>query len=230
MNSSNLALALAKAQSEMTSAPKTGYNPHFKSTFSTLDDLIEASRKPLTKNGLSVTQYPDSSTEDTYLVTKLKHESGEEEVSRVRIHLKDNTDIQKLGSAISYLKRYVYASICGLSASEGEDDGNSVSAPPVSKPISEPYTVSFTAKTHPEAQKSSDCISEKQKNLLLAKMNQDLDLQQQILEKYGIGYIGKLPWKYMQDVLKFIDNYDPEKRLKELNRLREEEIAKLEDY
>src|ERR1700685_254489 len=128
MNSSNLALALAKAQSEMTSAPKSGYNPHFKSSFSTLDDLIEASRKPLTKNGLSVTQYPDSSEENTYLVTKLKHESGEEEVSRVRIHLKDNTDIQKLGSSISYLKRYVYASICGLAASEGEDDGNSVSS------------------------------------------------------------------------------------------------------
>lgn len=205
MNQTNLALALAKAQSEMMGASKNGYNPHFKSTFSTLDDLIEASRKSLTKHGLAITQYPDSLQEDTYLVTKLKHESGEEEVSRVRIHLKDPTDIQKLGSAISYLKRYVYASICGLAASEGEDDGNSIVASHSSQ--------SFTPTATPPRQSTiasdnkSDSISHKQLGLLKGKLNGNGSLEMAVISKYKLESLAQLPWKHMQDVLKFIESF-----------------------
>src|SRR5215471_3248761 len=94
----NLATALCKAQAELATAPKSGFNPHFKSSFSTLEDLIAVSRPVFTKYGLSVTQYPDSDNTDTYLITKLLHTSGEYELSRIRIVLKDPTDIQKLGS------------------------------------------------------------------------------------------------------------------------------------
>lgn len=175
----NLSGALAKAQAEMLIAPKNGYNPHFKNSFSTLEDLIEASRNALTKHGLSVTQYPDSTVDGTYLVTKLKHDSGQEEVSRVQIFLKDPTDIQKLGSALSYLKRYAYAAICGIATSENDDDGNSNGGP------SQP----------------SDYVNDKQISLLRVKLKGNIEREKAICDYYRIGSIAHLPWRKFNELL-----------------------------
>lgn len=183
----NLATSLAKAQSEMKAAPKNGYNPHFKNSFSTLEDLIEASRAALTRNHLAVTQYPDSTNDELYLVTKLKHASGQEEVSRVRIFLKDNTDIQKLGSAMSYLKRYAYAAICGIATSEGDDDGNQVS------------------QGARESEIKSDYINSKQLFLLRTKLGNNADIERQICTRYQIGSLDKLPWKKMNELVDLLD-------------------------
>ncbi len=184
-NLSNLASALSKAQGEMSAASKNGYNPHFRSNFSTLEDLIEASRPALTKHGLSVCQYPHSDGDHTYLVTKLKHASGQEEASQVRIVLKDPSDIQKLGSAMSYLKRYAYASICGIATSENEDDGNSVS--------------------QSSEQKPSDVISAKQLALLKARLSDKKELEKKICTHYKISSLDQLPWKNMNEVVGILD-------------------------
>lgn len=182
METNGLCSALAKAQAEMKPAQKTGYNPHFKSSFSTLEDLIEASRLVLTKNGLSVCQYPHSEGENTYLVTKLKHASGQEELSMVRIVLKDPSDIQKLGSALSYLKRYAYASMCGIATSEGEDDGE-------------------YSRTEQVDNKSSDAVSPKQLGLLRMKINGNVELEKKICAHYQINSLEMLPWKKMNEVM-----------------------------
>lgn len=185
MENNNLSHALSRAQSEMGTAEKNGYNPHFRNNFSTLEDLIDASRPALTKNGLSICQYPHSEEQDTFLVTKLKHSSGEEEVSKVRIVLKDPYDIQKLGSAMSYLKRYAYASICGIATSESEDDGNSVSSDTETK--------------------SSDQISAKQLGLLKMKIAGKQDLERKICAHYKIDSLDQLPWKKMNEVVAILD-------------------------
>lgn len=185
-NNNNLSFSLCRAQSQMKVAQKSGYNPHFKSSFSTLEDLIEASREALTKHGLSICQYPHSEDTETYLVTKLKHVSGEEEISKVRIVLKDPTDVQKLGSVISYLKRYTYASICGIATSEGEDDGNSVSS---EQPV----------------QASSDLISSKQLSLLRIKLNGNKEREKKLCSYYQIDSLENLPWKKMSEVLSILD-------------------------
>lgn len=122
----NLSSALARAQANIGSAPKTGFNPHFKSSFSTLEDLISVSRKALTDEGISVSQYIESKEGIPHLVT-LMLGGGTSIKSECPIFLKDPTDIQKLGSAISYIKRYMYASIVGIATSEMEDDGNGIS-------------------------------------------------------------------------------------------------------
>lgn len=181
----NLSSALAKAQAEMLTAPKNGYNPHFKNNFSTLEDLIEASRPALTKYGLSVTQYPDSTNDSTYLVTKLKHESGEEEVSRVQIFLKDPTDLQKLGSALSYLKRYAYAAICGIATSENDDDGNSNTGPA-----------------------PTEYINDKQFALLRGRLKGNSLREKAICEYYKISTLAELPWRKMQEVINRLDKPD----------------------
>ena len=44
--------ALVKAQSEMTHGLATGVNPHFKSEYAPLDEVIRAVKKPLNDNGI----------------------------------------------------------------------------------------------------------------------------------------------------------------------------------
>jgi hypothetical protein len=121
----NLYAALSRAQAKYKGVEKSGANPHFRSKFSTIDDLINATRQALTAEGLSVLQYLQSEDGDYYLITKLCHDSSTTEVSKAAIYLKDKTDLQKLGSAMSYLKRYNYASICGIGGNEIDDDGES---------------------------------------------------------------------------------------------------------
>ena len=183
----HLTTALVKAQSEMGLAPKNGYNPHFKNNFSTFEDLIRSTREILTSNGLAVTQYLDSDGQVNFLVTKLKHISGEEEVSRALLLLKDPTNVQSLGSAMSYMKRYAYASICGIATGDEEDDGNAaVSSSPA------PQTVERT-----------DLISPKQLGLLLGKIKEsgNPQLQELICKRYEVPTLSQFPWRKFNEVL-----------------------------
>jgi hypothetical protein len=61
------------------------------------------------------------------------HESGESVTGRTPVLTKDNTDPQKMGSGITYAKRYGLQAAFGLPSED--DDGNeaSVSTPKVQK-------------------------------------------------------------------------------------------------
>lgn len=179
----NLASALCKAQAEMEAAYEGGYNPHFKSSFCRLTDLINASRPSLTKYGLSVSQYPDSDADGTYLVTQLLHASGEKIVSKVKMVLDKPSDIQSFGKVMTYLKRYAYAAIVGIAiADEQDDDGNSVSTPQTS---------------------STDYISDKQLALLIQKLPIKPEAESELIKKYGT--LKQIPWKKFNDIICWID-------------------------
>jgi hypothetical protein len=118
-----LAKALAKAQGVMTSAQKDGTNPHFRSSYATLASIFQATRKPLTDNGLSVVQVmlPDNT-----LVTTLMHESGQWLRSYLKLNPAQNTP-QGVGSALTYGRRYSLAAIVGIS--QDDDDGEEATSP-----------------------------------------------------------------------------------------------------
>jgi hypothetical protein len=124
--------ALAKAQAEMPDVPKDGRNPHFKSRFTTLDTLIKATRPILAKHGLSILQFPGTSFESPALVTVLAHESGDSIEHAVPMVLTKQTP-QEVGAAITYYRRYAWASVLGI-ASDDDDDGNAASGVNGSKP------------------------------------------------------------------------------------------------
>jgi hypothetical protein len=115
-----LAAALAKAQAEMTPASKDAKNPHFKSSYATLASAIEATRGPLAKHGLSVVQTFKSEGEGLHLLTTLMHSSGEYISSDMRLLIGRN-DMQALGSASSYARRYSLMAITGIG--QDDDDG-----------------------------------------------------------------------------------------------------------
>ena len=114
--------ALNKAQAVMSNAKMDSNNPFYKSKYADFSSVIKATRKPLTDNGLVVTQFTREKEGKVFLFTRLGHISGQWIDSFVSINpLKP--DIQSLGSHLTYLRRYSYAAIVGVVASGEDDDG-----------------------------------------------------------------------------------------------------------
>jgi ABC-type phosphate transport system substrate-binding protein len=121
-----LAKALARAQGQIGAALKTSTNPHFKSKFADLAEVWSVVRGPLSEAQIAVIQSPDCEGETMYLETMLAHASGE--WIKGRFLLKPTKpDMQGLGSAITYARRYSLAAMVGVI--QEDDDGNEASTP-----------------------------------------------------------------------------------------------------
>lgn len=113
--------AMAKAQPKFRSAAKSGKNPHFGSSYAELDDVIEAAKEPLGENGLCVLQPPTDLVGRIAVTTFLGHASGQYVESTLSFPIA-SANIQTIGSVITYIRRYCWASILGI-APGNDDDG-----------------------------------------------------------------------------------------------------------
>lgn len=121
-----LATALAKAQAEMKNATLNKVNPHFKSKYADLAEIIDTTREVLAKNGLSIVQMVKVKDYGVVLETTLLHSSGQ--AMSGEYPLPATTDKpQVLGSALTYARRYSHAAICNIAAEE-DDDANAAQA------------------------------------------------------------------------------------------------------
>lgn len=116
-----LAPALARAQSKIEAAKFDSSNPHFNAQYASLASCFEAI-KPLMDEGFSVIQTIIREGSAYDLETKLLH-SSTEWLSGIVPILIGKQDMQGLGSAVTYAKRYGISMLCKL-ASEKDDDGN----------------------------------------------------------------------------------------------------------
>ena len=113
-------IALAKAQSKISSAVRDSVNPHYKSKYADLASIWNACRSALTENGISVTQWPIHSEDGRlHLVTRLAH-AGEWMRGTFSIPAAKQ-DAQSFGSAITYIKRFSLAAAVGIAPDD--DDG-----------------------------------------------------------------------------------------------------------
>lgn len=110
-----------KAQSEFPKLQKDGENPHFRSSFITLDNLLDKVVPVLNKNGLSMVQSVTSLDGVPALTTMVS--DGEQSVSSTMLLMMKSNDPQGQGSAITYARRYSLMALLGLAAGE-DDDGN----------------------------------------------------------------------------------------------------------
>lgn len=137
----NLAAALVKVQGAVENPHKTSVNPHYKSTYADLTEIINTIRPVLSENGIAVVQSPGMQNGNAFVETILIHKSGEWIRGRASSPLPKN-DPQGVGSAITYLRRYSLAGLLGLG--QEDDDGNDASwtptgnAPPTEAPPSAP--------------------------------------------------------------------------------------------
>jgi hypothetical protein len=120
--------AFLEAQKKIKVAVKNAENNFFHNKYADLSAVIDACKKQLNDNGISVMQPIDGMSVETILI----HTSGEWMSSLTPIVCKSQNDPQALGSAISYSRRYGLQSMVLIPADD--DDGNSASQVKGDKP------------------------------------------------------------------------------------------------
>jgi len=129
----NLAAALVKAQAELGNVAKDSTNPHFNSAFTSLAAVTDATRGTLAACGLALVQMPTTDERGLGVETMIVHSSGEALTSTMWANVK-TSDPQKMGSAITYLRRY--AALAVTFTAPTDDDGNGAPEPaPRKQPI-----------------------------------------------------------------------------------------------
>lgn len=124
----NAIKALAKAQTEMGKALKNASNPHLKSKYADLGAVMEACFSALHANGFAVLQPCGGDDRGQYVETILAHESGHLFTSRVYLVLAKQ-DMQGVGSAITYARRYGLLGMAGLAPEDDDGEAAKVQRP-----------------------------------------------------------------------------------------------------
>jgi len=123
--------ALSEAQKTIQKAHKETTNPFFKSKYADLASNWDACREALTKNNLAVVQttesasYPQEGEKNQIrhiLHTRLVHTSGQWFESMLILTL-SKQDMQGVGSALTYARRYHLQAIVGISPTDDDAEG-----------------------------------------------------------------------------------------------------------
>jgi hypothetical protein len=121
-----LATALSAAQGEIKDADKNALNPHLKSKYADLAEVLQTVRPVLSRYGLAVVQGVAYDPNLVHVTTRLLHKSGQYVESTVSIPIA-KADAQGVGAGTTYGRRYGLAAILGIS--QDDDDGESVKGP-----------------------------------------------------------------------------------------------------
>lgn len=111
----------ADAKKEFNVLLKKSSNPFFKSSYADLNALMETVEEPLMNHGLIITQ----PIMDGVLITNIIDIETEGILFSSSLELPKLNDPQKVGSAITYFRRYTLQSLLGINAYD--DDGNHAS-------------------------------------------------------------------------------------------------------
>ena len=114
--------ALAAAQTDVENATKNAKNPHFRSQYADLAEVLNTVRPVFARHGLSIIQATGFSGSVVSVETLIAHKSGGR-ISSVASCVPAKTDAQGIGSATTYLRRYGLAAMAGVA--QEDDDGNS---------------------------------------------------------------------------------------------------------
>ena len=118
---------LLKFQEEVGAVAKDSLNPHFKSKYFDINNVLEEIKPILTKYGLVVTQ---PLKEDAVFSVITDVETGEDIQSFLHFDPSERNP-QKIGSIITYYRRYTLCSLLGIA---GEDDDAEQAKTPTPKP------------------------------------------------------------------------------------------------
>lgn len=109
------------AQSEMGVALKNAKNPFLKNKYADLQAIQEAVYPVFHAHGFAITQVCGADEHGKFVSTLFLHETGANFSSCVYLEYKKG-DMQSLGGAITYARRYGLLSLTGIPVAD--DDGN----------------------------------------------------------------------------------------------------------
>ncbi len=113
--------ALAIAQKQMKTPVKDKQNKFLGNWYAGLESCFEAIIPALHKNNFVLLQRGGKDEMGHYIETSFAHESGKEFTSKIYLII-DKNNMQGLGSAITYAKRYGILSLAGQEPNELDDD------------------------------------------------------------------------------------------------------------
>ncbi len=132
-----IATALSAAQSELETANKGesgyGYN------YSDLATVIKTAKPVLAKHGLAVTQLLSNQGDKPAVETILIHKSGQyfkSYASLPLIEMKGCNEAQRAGAVYSYLRRYAFQAILGMSSEDNDAHSDGPKKTSFSKSVS----------------------------------------------------------------------------------------------
>lgn len=161
-----LAGALAKAQMNYGTASRSKENTYTHSKYAELQDLMEATQKPLAAEGLTVVHFPieDLEKKKAGAVTLLVHSSGQFLQNELLLPATgkaqggaEKLDAQTIGAAVTYAKRINYQGLAGI-VGESEDDGNEIAdkSADTAQSVPKPKTVAAPKVNPAPAQQGPD--------------------------------------------------------------------------
>ncbi len=114
--------ALLSVKSKLEGVTKSSNNPYFKSKYADLNSHLDAVEPLLAQHGLALFQpiSYDVVTGKNIVTSMIMHSSGQFIKSEMSLMTKEE-DMQKLGSAVTYARRYTLGSLLSMKAVD--DDG-----------------------------------------------------------------------------------------------------------
>lgn len=117
--------ALLKLHGDIEAFTKDESNPFFKSKYVPLPKMIRTLKPLMQKHGFILSQPTEvtnsqNGIENVVFSTLIHAETGLSDTAKIALPRID--DMQKLGGAITYARRYTLSSLLGLE--ENDDDGN----------------------------------------------------------------------------------------------------------
>lgn len=123
----NIYSAFIKAQANIEKAVKDSTNPHFRSKYADLGNVVDAIKPHLEEQGLAFFQKFHECDKGIKIETIVIHESGESISNGILFVPVTKNDAQGFGSACTYARRYSLQSAFGVAPDD--DDGNAASQP-----------------------------------------------------------------------------------------------------
>lgn len=130
---------MAAIAKECGKVVKDSKNPHFKNTYASLDAVMEFLQSHLDEHNLSVVHQGS----DGQVVTKVLNLENDEQISSL-LPIPQNLDPQKVGSCVTYYRRYNLCMLFNL-LFDKDDDGNVASNRAQDRPKQTPTQTQETA-------------------------------------------------------------------------------------
>ena len=178
-----LVAALAKAQGEFTAAKKDSDNPYYNSKYADLSAVILSVRPALSKHGIALVQASEADLERQVASVTTSIHLGEQWMSvtaeapatgKGKKAPDDPTaplrfDVQTIGAAWTYLRRYTLQGLVGVPAED--DDGNSATGNTSAVPKRQPAE-NWKAKQENAAKAPSSTPTKMEGNILTATVKE----------------------------------------------------------
>jgi hypothetical protein len=169
----NLATALIAAKLKFKPIAKTKTNPHYKSKYACLDSILDAISDALAASGLLLIQPTEIENGTPVLKTILIHAPTGDRFESI-LPLPILSDPQKLGSALTYYRRYGICNLLAISPDE-DDDGSKCTTPKTEsqpKPAIDNYRITEISTLGKSLGLTQSDIAELVKNNFTCKVSQ----------------------------------------------------------